>query len=662
MLSVVCRQAIIKPMKVPYYLLIALLLSLFLPMGSPLHAQSVFDISGSGGKFDVSGSWIVISGTDTVPDATSDVTIMGTDGVTADASITVNDYTSDSLANLVYGTASAGTDIDRTIIFRGTASADRLLAIGGDVTKYDSGLLVFRNNVSTNTSLLNVTVAGNVTVHDGELAFGSNNHGLNSIAVSGTTTLHGGELSLCLNTDANLGALVVNGGALNLNYAELSGGNKNRTINVRNLNGTGGTITEDSTGTAAVYTLAITGDDAADYSGTITNGTGTGTVALLKSGSGQQVLSGENTYAGGTTVTSGSLLVSNTSGSGVGTGAVLVQDGGTFGGSGRVRLGEANSITVEAGGWIAAGGEGSPLVLDGGDSTESILIMEENAGFTFDLSGEAPLVEFWNYEDNTDFVLNDNVIDFINAEEGVYTLFAFYSDDGSTLAESNVASGLVLGSGLEGYDVDLVYGENTITLTLAAVPEPGAFAMLLGAGTMGATLVWRRRRKQTAVTKTAFLRKVLPVMVLILGIPLTGKADPTIGNASFENGLEGWNPKGQTVEVHSGDAADGEKTAYLNFTGKNSLVKMLTKIDGLEEGKTYKLSFQSRGATAEDLRVVLRNLETNKYITSRKAVTGPAWEETTMEFKAPAAQVGLEIRIASPGVCEFDHFQISPAN
>jgi autotransporter-associated beta strand protein len=63
--------------------------------------------------------------------------------------------------------------------------------------------------------------------------------------------------------------------------------------------------------------------------------------SITKVGSGILTLTGVSTYEGGTTITSGILLVSNVSGSGTGTGAVSV-NAGTFGGSGII----AGAVTV----------------------------------------------------------------------------------------------------------------------------------------------------------------------------------------------------------------------------------------------------------------------------------------------------------------------------
>jgi autotransporter-associated beta strand protein len=71
--------------------------------------------------------------------------------------------------------------------------------------------------------------------------------------------------------------------------------------------------------------------------------------SLGKVGTGIFTLSGANTYRGGTTVTKGTLLVTNTTGSGTGTGPVSVNSG-ALGGSGTI----AGAVTVGTGSGTAA--------------------------------------------------------------------------------------------------------------------------------------------------------------------------------------------------------------------------------------------------------------------------------------------------------------------
>ena len=67
---------------------------------------------------------------------------------------------------------------------------------------------------------------------------------------------------------------------------------------------------------------------------------------MTKTGANTVTLTTANTYKGGTAVTSGTLLVDNTSGSGTGTGAVTINSGGTLGGSGTI----SGATTLNGGG------------------------------------------------------------------------------------------------------------------------------------------------------------------------------------------------------------------------------------------------------------------------------------------------------------------------
>jgi autotransporter-associated beta strand protein len=89
------------------------------------------------------------------------------------------------------------------------------------------------------------------------------------------------------------------------------------------------------------------------------NGNFSGTIegsmlALAVSGSATLTLSGASTYSGGTTVDQGTLLVINTTGSGTGSGAVIVNFGGTLGG-----LGVINGPTIVQPGCTLAPGPGA---------------------------------------------------------------------------------------------------------------------------------------------------------------------------------------------------------------------------------------------------------------------------------------------------------------
>lgn len=101
--------------------------------------------------------------------------------------------------------------------------------------------------------------------------------------------------------------------------------------------------------------LAGAGSGVVTISGAILNGAGNRDYAIDKAGTSSFVLSGVNTYAGGTTVDAGSLFINNSAGSGTGSAAVLVNNGGTLGGNGSI----SGPLFVVSGGNLAPGAFGS---------------------------------------------------------------------------------------------------------------------------------------------------------------------------------------------------------------------------------------------------------------------------------------------------------------
>ena len=107
-------------------------------------------------------------------------------------------------------------------------------------------------------------------------------------------------------------------------------------------------------------------------------------------GAGMQILSGNNSYSGTTTINAGTLRANNTSGSsGTGTGAVMV-NGGTLGGSGYIGTsGSSNgAITVNSGGTIAAGASSSATGRLTSYSTTGVAPVA-GSGYTWKINADA---------------------------------------------------------------------------------------------------------------------------------------------------------------------------------------------------------------------------------------------------------------------------------
>ncbi len=131
---------------------------------------------------------------------------------------------------------------------------------------------------------------------------------------------------------------------------------------------------------------------------------------MNKIGAGTLILGGVNTFTGGTTVSEGVLLVNTaqTAGnSGTGTGSVSVA-AGTLGGTGIIRPGTGNSISVASGAILAPGDSTAvssigTLVLDGGGTSAPLLTMNSGAKFSFDLgtASTSDRLNVWNYSTGT---------------------------------------------------------------------------------------------------------------------------------------------------------------------------------------------------------------------------------------------------------------------
>jgi autotransporter-associated beta strand protein len=191
-------------------------------------------------------------------------------------------------------------------------------------------LILAGNQGFTNMLGGTFTVLGgaiNMTSNSLTLGGGGGQINLNGI-VSGTTnnalTIYDGITRLAA-ANTFTGPVTVNSGTLQLGNAAAipSGAGKgNLTINspgsmdlgnvsptINGLNGSG-TIDESPTTNAGNYTITLgTGNSNGIYSGIINNSHGV--VSLIKNGTGSQVLSGFNAYAGATTVSGGVLAVTN---------------------------------------------------------------------------------------------------------------------------------------------------------------------------------------------------------------------------------------------------------------------------------------------------------------------------------------------------------------
>jgi fibronectin-binding autotransporter adhesin len=99
-------------------------------------------------------------------------------------------------------------------------------------------------------------------------------------------------------------------------------------------------------------TLTVGGNNASGaYAGTI-SGTTSGTIALVKTGSGTQTLSGTNTYTGGTTVNGGVLAITSNSAIGAAAGAVTLNNGQLADNGSSLSLPVGRNISLATAGYL----------------------------------------------------------------------------------------------------------------------------------------------------------------------------------------------------------------------------------------------------------------------------------------------------------------------
>ncbi|MFA6288708.1 MAG: autotransporter-associated beta strand repeat-containing protein [Opitutaceae bacterium] len=393
-----------------------------------------------------------------------------------------------------------GTFLDNSTGAAITLAANNAQSWTGDFTYKGTGnslgLGTGAVTLSGPGSVRTVTVSANTLTVGG--AIGGTGYGLTKAGAGaltlgaantydGATTISGGTLS----TGA-VGALpgttevIVSNGTSTATAGTLNINGFNQTVTKLSSSVTGAGTTKGvimNNGANSTATLTVTGTSTFD--GTLKNGTGAPTtriLALEKSTGGTLRLTGiASTYTGGTTVSGGTLLANNASGSATGTGAVTV-NGGFFGGTGS----SSGAITVNAGGAITPGDGGAGTFTGGSSLTWNS--DDTLAGMTFDLgvnqaaTDQLALAGAFTKGTGSTFVFS--FIDAGYTPSIAYTLVTF----GSTgfVAGDFSATGIAGSFAIVG---------NSLQFTAAAIPEPSTYAAILGAFALG-IVVWCKRRRR----------------------------------------------------------------------------------------------------------------------------------------------------------------------
>ncbi len=264
--------------------------------------------------------------------------------------------------------------------------------------------------------------------------------------------------------------------------------------------GNGGTAGNVGSGNVAISsgaTLRSNRSNTVEITNVIT---GSGNVVVANSGAGVTKLSSNaNTYSGGTTVSSGTLMVTNTSGSATGTGAVTVMNGATLAGSGRIAptadasvmvcgtlaVGEsASSASLLS---IATSGAGA-LVLDGGSTLAFDLLSGYGLGDNTSSPARADLLSVGGtLQINPGAIFRVNAASFTGYAAGDQWKLIDWSTPGGTASGTFTSFNLPTLDGGLTWNTSLLYTLGTISI----VPEPSRAILLL----LGLAAAWLRRRR-----------------------------------------------------------------------------------------------------------------------------------------------------------------------
>jgi autotransporter-associated beta strand protein len=265
-----------------------------------------------------------------------------------------------------------------------------------------------------------------------------------TIDLSGTATDSAGPLSIGSST------LSITGGSTGANVPF------NLTLGAATLNGGAAFNVANNGSGIGTLILGAVGDGGPSKPG-----------SLSKFGLGTLVLSSPGTYIGGTTISAGTLVVANASGSATGTNSVSVNSGATLAGSTSPGQGFlTGAVTVNSGGTIA-GTNGDTLTLSGG-----LTLAGGFAKSAFNLTGAAsanPLIATSGGAGGNSLIVNGvNAINVTGTPGiGTYKLFGFA---GAAPPVGNFA--LAVAPAGKSYMVNVT--SNQVDLEIGSINESGA--------------------------------------------------------------------------------------------------------------------------------------------------------------------------------------------
>lgn len=309
------------------------------------------------------------------------------------------------------------------------------------------------------------------------LGVGSN--GISASNVTGTNSITAG---LLLNFDQSITQSA--GGTLNITGPVRLGGGIGTTVITIGSNSGNGTINFSPSSAEIGNTIELVTNVNVTLPSIVSETAGAG---LIKSGNATLTLTAgaAPSLDGLTTVNAGTLLITNPTGSATGSGAVVVNNGGTLAGNGRIDAG-SNTITIHG-------------TLSPGNASADAIHLASSAGPGALTLSSSSIVQF----DITDNITKDVIaLTTTNVSLGGGTLalnLAGGFDYNGTYAIFTGVSGLTGSFGpLTGYDSanyapHFALNGTEYDLTFTPIPEPSTW---IGAGLALAAMGWAMRRRQ----------------------------------------------------------------------------------------------------------------------------------------------------------------------
>jgi autotransporter-associated beta strand protein len=360
-----------------------------------------------------------------------------------------------------------------TLATSGTNRPLQLTAAGGGIIRVETGGTLTVPGLVSGTEQLTATGAGTLVLANTANTYaGGTTVGDSTLVVAGLGSLGTGPLTL----GVTIGSTTFSNGTLRFN--------------------SGGTLTA-SVLHAAPTTIDTNGNNVT-FAGVVSGSGGT----LTKAGAGTLTLAAANTYTANTTVSTGNLFVTNTTGSGTGYGSVTVNSGAALGGTGAV----SGPVTVAAGGKLIVGPGTGPgtLTLRGGTTLNSTstfqgVLAGSTAGTGYSQLvvasggsinlGSATLSLTLSYTPSASdllFLVNNQ-----NATGGLSGTFNGLSQ-GAQITFPDGTKALISYQG-DVTSLSFTGGNDVVLYNIQPVPEPGSVLGLAALALGG--LAWRQRRR-----------------------------------------------------------------------------------------------------------------------------------------------------------------------